>query len=201
MLAEHLVYNAALAIFAGMLFFRFCGRDSSWIIIVITYLPDLDKIAGRVLRYLGFTVLFEGHAIQHGTFHTIAAMLVFGIIIAFLLHAFGIRFFDAFFFTVIGFGAHLFEDALVYPADYSYLWPLSHQKMGLAWLPTGISEETYTANFFHIANAEVLMIGIVLLTGAILLRTWYEGPGWIHWYMPEKVYRKIFTKDKADKTP
>ena len=99
MLAEHLVYSTAVAVIAGMLFFHYTGRDTSWIIILCTYLPDLDKIGDRLLDSIGFTVLFEGHTIHHGTFHTGAAMLIFGVSIAFLLHPFGIRFFDALLFT------------------------------------------------------------------------------------------------------
>jgi hypothetical protein len=193
MLAEHLVFTSAIAVIVGMLSFRYTGRDSSWIVILVTYVPDLDKILDSILKWIGFEVLFEGHTIHHGTFHTIAAMIVFGVFIAFLLNPFGIRFFDAFMFTLVGFGAHLFEDALVYSANYMYLWPLSRQKLGLAWLPVTGSEESYNANFFHLANTEVLFIALLFLLLAMLVRTRVEGSGWIRWYMPEKVYRKFFS--------
>ena len=196
MLAEHLIYSTAIAVIAGMLFFHYTGRDSSWIIILCTYIPDLDKISDFLFNHVGFTVLLEGHPIHHATFHNVAAMLIFGVIIAFLLHPLGIQFFDAMIFTIIGFGAHLFEDALVYPSDYMYLWPFSREKMGLGWLPVGGSEESYTANFFHIANTEVLFIGLVVLLVAILIRTWIEGSGWIRWYLPEGLYQKYFMGDK-----
>ena len=196
MLAEHLIYTTAIAVIAGMLAFHYTGRDASWIVILCTYLPDLDKIGDSLLNRIGFTVLFEGHTIHHGTFHTVAAMLIFGVIIAFLLHPFGVRFFDAMIFAIMGFGAHLFEDALVYPSNYMYLWPFSREKLGLAWLPVGGSEESYSANFFHLANTEVLFIGLVFLLIAILVRTRVEGSGWIRWYLPEKVYRKYFMNDK-----
>ena len=189
MLIEHLFFTTAIAIFVGMLFFRYTGRDYSWIIILCTYAPDLDKIADYILNHVGLTLLYEGHTIHHGTFHNIAAMLIFGIIIAFLLHPFGIRFFDAFFFAAIGFGSHLFEDALVYSSDYMYLWPFSTEKLGWGILPMG-SEESYNANFFHLANTEVLLIGIALVAAAAVIRTYVEGPGWIRWYMPENMYRE-----------
>jgi len=192
MLAEHLVYSTALAVIAGMLFFRYTGRDESWIIILVSYAPDLDKIADPILDRIGFTVLFEGHTIHHGTFHNIAAMVIFGVIMAFLLSPLGIRYLDAFLFSVIGFGAHLFEDALVYPADYTYFWPFSHAKTGLGWLPFTGTEESYNADFFHIANTEVLLIGLIFLLIAVLVRTRVEGPGWIRWYMPASVYRRFF---------
>jgi hypothetical protein len=188
MLAEHLVYTTAIAIIAGMLFFRYTGRDTTWIIILVSYVPDLDKIADRILTQAGFTVLFEGHTIHHGTFHNIAAMVIIAVIIAFLLHPFGIRFLDSFLFTIIGFGAHLFEDALVYPSHAMYLWPLYKEKMGLGWLPVNGFEESYNADFFHIANMEVLFIGLLLLIIAILIRSRFEGHGWVRHYLPECVY-------------
>ena len=194
MLAEHLVYTTAIAVIAGMLSFRYTGRDCSWIVILVSYAPDLDKILDPVLNGIGFTVLFEGHTIHHGTFHTVAAMIVFGVVMAFLLNPVGIRFTDAFLFTLVGFGAHLFEDALVYSANYMYLWPFSHDKLGLAWLPVNGSEESYNADFFHMANTEVLLIGLLLLLLAMLVRTRVEGSGWIRWYMPESVYRKFFCR-------
>jgi membrane-bound metal-dependent hydrolase YbcI (DUF457 family) len=192
MLAEHLVYTAAVAVIAGMLFLRYTGRDTSWIIILASYAPDLDTVANRVLDRAGFTVLLEGHIIEHGTFHNVAAMIIFAVVIAFLLHPIGIRFRDSFLFTITGFGAHLFEDALVFPSGYMYLWPFSPEKYGLGWLPLSGG---YSADFFHIANAEVLFTGLVLLFIAILIRTRFEGTGWIRWYMPEKMYQRLFTDD------
>jgi len=196
MLAEHLVYTTAIAVIAGMLAFHYTGRDASWIVILCTYLPDLDKIGDPLLNRIGFTVLFEGHTIHHGTFHTVAAMIIFGVIIAFLLHPFGVRFFDAMIFAIIGSGAHLFEDALVYPSNYMYFWPFSRERLGLAWLPVGGSEESYSANFFHLANTEVLLIGLVFLLIAILVRTRVEGSGWITWYLPEQICRRYFPNDR-----
>lgn len=198
MLAEHLVYSAAIAIIAGMLFFHYTGRDSSWIIILCTYFPDLDKIGDRLLNSIGFSVLFEGHTIHHGTFHTIAAMLIFGVIMGLLLHPLGIRFFDAVFFTILGVGAHLAEDALVYESNYMYLWPFSREKLGLSWLPVAGAEECYHANFFHLANTEVLLIGMIILIMAILVRTRIEGPEWIRWYIPGALFRKYRMLKKKD---
>ena len=194
MLAEHLVYSAALAILVGMLFYRFTGRDSSWIIILFALVPDIDIIANGVLNRFGFTLLFEGHRITHGVFHNIALMVIFGVLVAFLLHPFGIRFFDAFFFSVIGFGAHLFEDALVYKVAYPFLWPFSSEVLGLGLLPNMVSEENYFRNFFGIANTEVLIVGLVVLLVAMIIRTYVEGSTWIRWYMPEKVYVTLFGK-------
>ena len=194
MLSEHIIYSAALAILVGMIFYRFTGRDSSWIIILCAWIPDIDLIANGVLNRFGFTLLFEGHKITHGVFHNIAMMVIFGILVAFLLNPFGIRFFDALFFAVIGFGAHLFEDALVYKAGYPYLWPFLSKDLGFGLLPNILTEENYFRDFFGIANTYVLIVGLVVLLVAIIIRTYAEGPAWIRWYMPEKVYVKLFGK-------
>jgi LexA-binding, inner membrane-associated putative hydrolase len=171
MLAEHIIYSAALAILVGMLFYRFTGRDSSWIIIFCAWIPDIDFIANGVLTRFGFTLLFEGHRITHGVFHNIAIMLIFGILLAFLLHPFGIRFFDAFFFGIVGFAAHLFEDALVYDPGYAFLWPLSSKVLGFGLLPHMLNEENYMRDFLGIANTDVVIIGLVFLLVAIIIRT------------------------------
>jgi hypothetical protein len=194
MLAEHIIYSCALAIMVGMVTLKYTGRDHSWIIILCAWAPDIDIIANPILNQLGFTLLYEGHKIVHGGFHNIAIMVIFGIVMAFLLHPLGIKFLDSFVYSVIGFGAHLFEDALVYRVGYRYLWPLSSKVMGLGFL-TGIqSEEYYISNFFGIANTGVLVIGLIVLGAAILLRTAVEGRSWIRWYMPNRVYTTLFTK-------
>ena len=158
------------------------GGTASWIIILCAWIPDIDLVANRVLTSFGFTLLFEGHRISHGVFHNIAIMVLFGVLAAFLLHPFGIRFFDAFFFAVVGFGAHLFEDALVYDPGYAFLWPISSKVLGFGLLPNMINEENYQGTFFHIANTEVLVIGLACLLVAIRrVRTWREGPSWVRW--------------------
>ena len=194
MIAEHIIYSTAIAILFGMLFFKYTGRDYSWIIILCAWAPDIDVIANPVLTRFGFTLLFEGHRISHGVFHNIAVMVIFGILVAFLLHPLGIRFFDALFFSIIGFGAHLVEDALVYKVGYPYLWPFSSQELGWGLLPNIVSEENYIRDFFGIANTEVLVIGFLAVLIAIIIRTYVEGPTWIRWYMPDKVYGKLFGK-------
>ena len=151
-------------------------------------------IANRVVTTFGFTLLFEGHRITHGVFHNIAIMVIFGILMVLLLHRFGIRFFDVPFFAIIGFGAHLFEDAIVYDPGYGFLWPFSSKILGLGLLPNMINEENYMRNFFGIANTEVLIVGVVFLLVAIIIRTYVEGSTWIRWYMPDKVYVTVFNR-------
>jgi hypothetical protein len=191
MIIEHLFYSTAIALIVGMLYYKVTGRDHSWIIILCAWIPDFDIIAKSVLNKFGFVVLFEGQPIHHGTFHTIAMMVIFAIFIAFLLHPFGIRFIDSLFFAAVGFGAHLFEDALVYKVGYMYLWPFITENLGIGILPNIISEENYIRDFFGVANTEVLIIGILGLIAAMLIRTSVEGTSWIRFYLPESMYKKI----------
>jgi len=195
MIIEHLFYSMAIAIIVGMLYYRLTGRDNSWIIIICAWIPDFDLIAKSVLNKFGFVVLFEGQPIHHGTFHNVAMMIIFAIFMAFLLHPFGIRFIDSLFFATIGFGAHLFEDALVYKVGYMFLWPFSSEILGLGLFPYLINEENYIKDFFRVASTEVLIIGILLLIVAILIRTYVEGSAWIRWYIPESLYKKIVGQD------
>jgi hypothetical protein len=39
---EHIIYSAALAVIVGMIFSRYTGRDPSWIIIALAFVPDID---------------------------------------------------------------------------------------------------------------------------------------------------------------
>jgi hypothetical protein len=190
-ISEHIIYSTAIAIIVGMLYYRYTGRDHSWIIILCAWIPDFDIIAKSALNKLGFIVLFDGQPIHHGTFHTVAMMVIFAILVAFLLHPFGIRFIDSLFFATIGFGAHLFEDALVYKVGYMYLWPFITENLGIGILPNIISEENYIRDFFGVANTEVLIIGILGLIAAMLIRTSVEGTSWIRFYLPESMYKKI----------
>jgi membrane-bound metal-dependent hydrolase YbcI (DUF457 family) len=193
MIIEHIFYSAALAIVVGMVFQRYTGRDPSWIIILCALAPDLDGLVSPVFRRLGIRLLLDGSPIQHGTFHNITFMIIFGITMAFLLHPLGLRFFDSLFFSIVGFGAHLFEDALVYKVGYGFLWPFSSKILGIGLLPNAINEENYVKDFFHVANTDVLIIGLLLLLVAILIRTYFERSlSWIRYYMPVTIYKKFF---------
>jgi hypothetical protein len=193
MLFEHVIYSAALAILVGMVFYHYTGRDSSWIIILCAWAPDAEGILDIILRTVGFNL--DWAYIFNIVFHTVAAMIIFGLIMAFLLQIFGMRFADVFFFSIIGYGAHLLEDAVVYKSGYFYLWPFVWKRLGIGLIPNIFSEETYVRNFFGIANADVFIIGMAFLLVAIVIRTWYEGPAWIRWYMPATVYERFFGRN------
>ena len=172
MLLEHLIYSTAIAIIAGMIYFRRTGRDSSWIIVAGAFIPDLDIVADAAFKTMGITVLIYENPIKHGYFHNITMLFIFAFFVALLLKMFRIRPIDSFIFAGIGFGAHLFEDALVFNPGYSFFWPLSTQKFGI-----GIVE--YESDWFGIANSDVLFIGLIILIICAISRTLIEGNGWI----------------------
>ncbi len=172
MLFEHWIYSTAIAIMAGMVYYRFTGRDYSWIIIASAYAPDVDMVADAVLKKVGITVLIYGRPISHGYFHNIAVLLVYAVSMALLLHPAGIRLADSFLFASVGFAAHMFEDALVFNPGYAFLWPISTQRFGI-----GIFN--YSRDWYGIADKEVLIVGLILVISSAILRTAYEGKGWI----------------------
>ncbi len=172
MLFEHWIYSTAIAIIVGMIYYRLTGREYPWIIIGSAYVPDIDIVISAMLKKIGITVLFYGHRIRHGDLHNIAVLLLFAILAALILQTFGIKFVDSFIFASIGFGAHMFEDALVFNPAYSFFWPISAQTFGI-----GIFE--YNRNWYGIADKEVLIIGLIAVIVCVIIRTAYEGKGWV----------------------
>ncbi len=168
MLFEHLIYSTFIAIIAGMIHLRKTGRDYSWIIIVSALAPDLDMFAGYIFSKFGIGILINGNPLKHGDFHNIAILLLFAVLVGSSLKIAGMKFKDSFLFSGIGFGAHMLEDAMVYNPAYAFLWPLSTSHFGIGII-------NYEPDWYGIANAYVLLSGIIaiILCGAI--RTWYEG--------------------------
>lgn len=176
MLFEHLVYSTAIAIIFGMIYRGLTGREYSWIIILSAFSPDIDVIANGLLKKAGITLLVYGSPISHGNFHTLAMLAIYAIGVSFLLHPLGIRYVDSFIFSAVGFGAHFVEDAVVYSQGYPFLWPLTSRRIGFGILsgPGG-----YKADFYGIANAEILKYGLLFLAAAIVFRTLYERKNWL----------------------
>ena len=111
MLFEYLIYSTAIAIIAGMLWYKHTGRDPSWIIIASAYAPDFDIVAGELLNKLDLNILTT--PITHGDFHNIAFLLLFTTAAALVLRLAGIRFWDSFLFANIGGGAQDEEDIAI----------------------------------------------------------------------------------------
>jgi len=163
MILEHVVYSTAIALIFGLVYYRFTGRDYFWIVIASSYIPDLDLIANPLLSKLGITLLIFGHPIAHGYFHNIIIMLIYSAALAFLLHPLGIRLIDSFVFALVGFAAHMFEDALIANPAYSFFYPLTTQHLG-------IGAFKYRADVLGIADREVLLLGFVLLGLSLALK-------------------------------
>jgi hypothetical protein len=106
-LFEHLIYSTAIAIIAGMLWCKRTGRDPSWIIIASAFAPDLDIVAGELLKKLDLNSLTT--PIRHGDFHNIAFLLLFASAAALVLRLAGMRFLDSFLFANIDGGRRVFE--------------------------------------------------------------------------------------------
>jgi membrane-bound metal-dependent hydrolase YbcI (DUF457 family) len=166
---EHIIYSAALAIIIGMIYSHFTGRDPSLIIIVVAFVPDIDLTLQTLHELIQRTFPFTIH---HGDFHNILFLIVFSLILAAVLCQFGVRFIDGFICSSIGIAAHFLEDALVFKPAYAFLWPFTSHIFGI-----GIMTET--PDFFGIANSIVMLIGIILLTVAVLVRTHVEGRKWL----------------------
>jgi hypothetical protein len=107
-LFEHLIYSTAIAIIAGMIWYRHTGRDPSWIIIASAFAPDFDIFAGgELFKKLDMIILINGAPISHGDFHNIAFLLLFACAAALVLRLAGMRSGDSFLFADIG-GGHWF---------------------------------------------------------------------------------------------
>ena len=113
MLFEHLIYSTAIAIIAGMLWYKHTGRDPSWIIIASAYVPDFDIVAGELLKKLDLNILTNGAPIVHGDFHNIAFMLLFATAAALVLRLAGMRFGESVLFAGFGEGAQGFRDEMI----------------------------------------------------------------------------------------
>jgi len=180
MYIEHIVYNLAFAIVAVMLL---KPRDAGWCTIIFVIggcIPDIDGIFDIIRNPPTFTSGIIPHMVEHSRqFHNLEALIVYAFIVGIVLVKWqGLKFSECAFFAGAGFAAHLFEDMLVYKEASAIFWPLSYQEVGLGLLP-------HTRDFFSVANAQVLAIGIVLLMLAatisiILKRTeWAEFP-WVN---------------------
>jgi membrane-bound metal-dependent hydrolase YbcI (DUF457 family) len=165
---EHIIYSAALAVIVGMIFSRSIGRDPSLIIIAIAFVPDIDFDLEIIQKWAW---LDSPCRIHHGDLHNVLFLVVFSLLLAGVLRYFGIRFIDGLICSAIGIAVHFFEDILVLNPAYAFLWPYSTKIFGL-----GIMDKT--RNLFGIANSTVLLAGIILLAGAVLLRTLIEGTDW-----------------------
>ena len=179
-LIEHLIYSAALAVIVGMIFVSLTGRDPSWIIIAVAFIPDIDFGLDQLRNIPGITLSFT---IRHGDFHNIMALVFFSLVIAAAASAIRMRTSDAFICAAIGIGAHFYEDAMISKSAYTFFWPFTTHYFGIGIL----TEIPYD---LIIANSEVLLVGILLLSGAVCIRTLVEGKGWWKVFLKGGIFGK-----------
>lgn len=164
MIFEHWIYSAIIAIIIYTIYKKIYVLS---IIVLSAYAPDIDYITNAVFRKIGISVLVYGQPIRHGDFHNIGVLLIYTILIALLLRNIGIKVLDSFILASIGFGAHLFEDALVFNPGYSFFWPISDKIYGIGILK-------YKYDLYGIADKEVLAIGLVTMILCIIIRNFIE---------------------------
>jgi LexA-binding, inner membrane-associated putative hydrolase len=158
MYIEHVVYSLALALFICLFLDRSLARWCIAILVVSSCIPDIDGIFSLILSPPQFTDGIIPHMAFHlRYFHTAGFLAMYAVVVAGLLFYFyrlDVRL--TAFLAGTGFGAHLFEDALVYNPASAVFWPVSSEEYGI-----GIFSST--RDFLHIANGEVLFFGILLL--------------------------------------
>ncbi|MFZ3168096.1 MAG: hypothetical protein WA130_10820 [Candidatus Methanoperedens sp.] len=133
MLFEHLIYSTAIAIIAGMLWFKRTGRDPSCIIIASAYAPDFDIVAGELFKKFDMNILTA--PIRHWDFHNIAVLLLFATVAALVLRFAGMRFGESF--LLAGFGARKPKNERFFSRQYRYLWQGEAERWGIGMIDDG----------------------------------------------------------------
>ena len=157
-----------------MIFSRYTGRDPSWIIIACAFIPDIDYAIEEIQQMHLFDAPFKIH---HGD---LQKRPVFDCIFPSVCRSTPLfrypvcwraDLFSHWHCRTFFWGFACFEDLLVFNPAYAFLWPFTSKIVSWGILKGHL-------NFFGIANDTVLLIGIILLCGALLLRTRIEGTGW-----------------------
>ncbi|MCK9590556.1 MAG: metal-dependent hydrolase [Methanoregula sp.] len=191
MFTEHVIYNLAIAIVLTFFVLREFAGWGSLIIVVSGCIPDIDGIFDLLQNHLVFTTgqLLPRMTEHSRDFHSLGALVVYAVLAGIILTCvFRLKFPVVALFAGIGFSAHLFEDALVYNPSSAVFWPISSVPAGI-----GIFSD-YSRNFLGIANTEVLLIGMVLLTVVVVVSltrrkiSWAEING-----SPEQVYKLLMS--------
>lgn len=168
MLLEHLIYNIAIAI---LIYTIYRKKECLYIIIGSAYAPDIDYVVNYISKKIGIVILAYGRYIEHGDFHNILVLILYAILIALLLNTINIKMKDSFILANIGFGLHLFEDALVFNPGYRFFWPISDKIYGIG-LMTNYNGH---ADFYGIANTNVLIIGVILVILSICIKYIFDN--------------------------
>jgi len=150
-----------------MIFLRYTGKDPSWIIVVMTSIPDSDYVVHIILKAFNFVSPFMIH---HGSFHNVISLIYISFIAALVFSKIlKIDYLTAVMCSMMGILLHFIEDFIVYPPAYMYLYPFKMTEYGMNLIP-----ETRDLG---IAGSEVLLVGMLLLCISIGIRKYFEK-GW-----------------------
>jgi hypothetical protein len=191
MFAEHVIFNLALAVVLTSFVQREFAGWGTLVIVISGCVPDIDGVIDLLQNHL---VYITGQLLPRMTehsrdFHNLGVLVVYAVLAGItLMYLFRLKFSAVALAAGTGFAAHLFEDALVYNPSSAIFWPVSSAPAGI-----GIFTD-YSRNFLGIANTEVLLIGMVLLSGAVItsliLRktAWHEADG-----SPARIYKLLLS--------
>jgi len=166
MLLEHLLYSAALAILVGIIFLKYTGKDPTWLIVVMSAVPDTDYVVHMIMEAFNFSYPV---IINHGDFHNIFSLVFISLCVSLVLSKFGMNFVHVLVCSMLGYFAHCVEDFIVYPPAYAYFFPFTTDTYGINLIPE-------TGDLI-VAGSEVLAVGLVLFCITICIRMYFDN-GW-----------------------
>lgn len=152
-----------------------------WLILLATLIPDADfvlqtlEIAFEKLSNITFSFQFS-----HGDFHTIFVCYVISVILGLIISSYSkIKFLDAAFCIMVGFMAHLVEDAIVYNPAYAFLSPFSNTTWNMAIIP---ATNDITIWGMQLGSTKVFIFGFLLVGMALVYRWLLQGNDWLYKY-------------------
>jgi hypothetical protein len=195
MIVEHLFYTGALAVIAGLvLSYRGIDDERPYVLIVLgaSLVPDFTWFVFEALSLSGIVLPYQSLVPGQASLHTLAGLAVFTLLAALTLRRFHLRSPYIALCCVLGYGSHLLEDGLTHTTRYVLLWPLSSEHVGIGlFVP-------YTPDIFGIAEARVLVVGLILFALAIAARTAIEGKTWMRVYAGGSRTRKVRAATRAN---
>lgn len=183
MLLEHGIYTAALAVIVAMLYERYTKNDPiivAGVVWLAMFIPDTDYIVRVSLQY-AYPHKFP--VIQHGDFHNIFVLTLVTIIGGYLVYRkYGkakITLLAASTCIFLGFLSHLVEDAFVYKEAYPFLAPFTSKVWDTGFL---VATNDIVIKGIPIGSSHVYIVGIMLLSAAIMIRVRVQGFEWLEYY-------------------
>lgn len=175
---EHAIFTAVFCVLVGLIYERYTNRNPVWIMWFAMLIPDADFVVQIVWEAV-FPLKFS--PITHGDFHNVFFLIVFALFIGWYIwkHT-NIRFDDATLCIVLGFTAHLAEDALVNGKVYHFYIPLSHQGWYQGFILKPLDDIVFAHNV--IGSTNITAIGILLLILAVMIRGNIQGYDWLKKY-------------------